>query len=182
MGDPGHQRIYITIYTVELRNLRRHPVGRQVVAVGQFREYPRQKTGMHIGHGFAEIGNLADIPQQPDDIGGRCPVCDRAVAQKVTEGDLVVGIPGAHQLGARRRHFERFLQPEPRPEIEVGIPPVDPFEGIERVILDRRDHVRVQGADFGNRPERAVRQMTSAIATWSIFMFRPMPMASVATR
>ena len=159
MGDTGHQGINIAIDAIELRDLRRDPVDRQAVAVCQFTENPRQKAGMNIRHSLSEIGNLADIPQQTNHIRRRCPVSDITVTQKLGQGDLVIGITGAHQFRSVRGAFKRFLQAHTGPVIQIGIAPENPGQWRKFMIFNGVDHVFVHRPDFGNRPERAVREM-----------------------
>ena len=66
----AHQRVDVAVAAVEPRHLVRHPIGRQARRRrGEMAIDLRQEPRMGLAHHLAEIGDLADLPQQPHRAG-----------------------------------------------------------------------------------------------------------------
>ena len=103
MRDARHQRVDVAVESVELRHLAADPCARQPFGgAGQVLEAMRQKARVAVAHHLAEIGDLADFPQQANRAGMDGEAHHLSVARQQLQCPLVVGIARLYQAGRRR--------------------------------------------------------------------------------
>ncbi len=66
MGDAAGQLVDVAIHAVEARDLVGDPLVRQLAALGEMPVELAEQADMRIRHQLAEVGDLADFPEQLD--------------------------------------------------------------------------------------------------------------------
>ncbi len=165
MGDPRHQAVDIALGAIEIVHLSGDPLGRQtLLGSGEVSEDMRQQPRMAVGHDFAEIRDLAHLPEQPH----RTPVAgklgDVAVAGERLQRAVVVGLPRLDKAGQGRALVEALQQGFDRFEVQPGVAPVQPGQWVEAVGFYRLDNFAVERPLLGSRAKGAVAHMTPGAA------------------
>ena len=206
----AHQRVDVAVVAVEPRHLVRDPVGRQARRrPGEMAIDLRQEPRMGVAHHLAEVGDLADLPEQPHRaaVGGALGDLGRCAPARGAPDDRRPRAP-APGPAARGRSSRLLSSAADRAEIEPriapeeprsadrsgGSPPPRPASGsmpsssavVPKVpsLMWRpaRPAICAISAAARRRGARPSNFTSWAKATWSRSMLRPMPMASVATR
>ena len=165
MGDAGHQGIDVALGMIQARDLRCHPVGRQAPRMrGQIAENLGQQLGVGIAHHLAEIGHLADLPEQAH--GGRPTHAahDLRVAFQGGQGQLIVRLARADEGTVGRAAFQALSQRGDGMKVERAAAPAQGGNGIEAMIFDGIDRFRRQLADLRRGAEAAVVHMPAGTA------------------
>ena len=128
-------------------------------------EAMRQKPRMAVAHHLAEIGDLADLPEQPHRAGIGREADDLGIARQ--------------QLQARGGRRRRAPARDPAPAAarrgccssaptelkrSLRVAPRNPGQRLEAVLLDRRDDLRFEQPLVGRRAERAVAHVPAGAA------------------
>ena len=95
MGDAGHQSVDVAVDTVKARHLAGNPCDRKpLLGSGEVEKAMRKQPSMALAHDFAKIGDLADLPKQPDGtwMSGQC--ANIRVAREGLQGAVVVRFAG----------------------------------------------------------------------------------------
>ena len=121
----------------------------------------RQKPRVAVAHHLAEIGDLADLPEQPHRAGIGRQHRDFGIARQQLQRPVVVGVAHLHQARRRRPLVEALQQRADRIEAQIAVAPGNPGQRLEAVLLDRRDDLRFEQALVGRRAERAVAHVPS---------------------
>jgi hypothetical protein len=156
---------------------------------------------------LAEVGHLADVPEQPHVGGAGDAGADLGDVLQGAQGRHVVGLAGAHEVGVLARRLEAGEERLDRAEVEAAVAPLELAQRRERVasiasttsasrpgtspvtpkvpsVVKRPARPAIWASSFGvrwrwRRPSNLV---TPEKATWAMSRLRPMPIASVATR
>jgi hypothetical protein len=162
VGDAGHQGVDVALRPVDAGDLPGHPVvgQRAVAAAGdgarQQLEDLAQQPRVRIGHHLAEVGDLADLPQQPQALRVARAIDHLVIVREGGQGHLVVGLASAVQPGHVRPPLEALEQQGRAAEIELDAAPVGGADGIEAVALDRLDQLGIERSGLGGGAEAAV--------------------------
>ena len=105
---------------------------------------------------LAEVGNLADIPQQFHPVTRGGGIGYVPVTQGIFERALIVGGQGARQTVAVGRGVERFPEAGHRGEIQVAVAPLKHPDRFEIMGFDGFDDVDVERSHLAGDAERAV--------------------------
>ena len=109
------RRVDIAVDAVEIGHLRGDPRGRQpFFGSGEMAEDMRQQPRVAVAHHLAEIGDLADFPQEPHRAAMAGELGHLAIAGERLQGAVVVGLAGLNEAGERRALVEA-LQERARP-------------------------------------------------------------------
>ena len=163
--EPRQQVVDVAAGPVEAADALREPVGREPARpTRQLAEDVAEQRRVVLEHELPVVGNLADVPQEPD-----ARLVPRAVADDGVEGEAAQGVV----VGAARR------QPQPGParppvergdegvearEVELAVAPHHAAGGGKAVVLDGPDHARGQLVRRREDAERAVVQVTAGPA------------------
>ncbi len=83
-----------------------------------------KQPGVFLGHGLAEVGNLADFPKKPHALRRAHPRQEVGLRRQRLERQLIVLLPDALECCMIGRHVERRDQSRHRAEIEVAVAPL----------------------------------------------------------
>ena len=155
-GQPFRQRIDVAFGSVDAVYLPRQPLGRDAALPLDELEDALAERGVLIGRNLAEIGDLADIPQQPDVRPALHPVVHLRQAPEGFQRQEVVGLTRALQFLVPRTFLQRGDQPFRMTEIELRIAPLQSADRREAVVFDRRRQVLVEGRGLARHAEGAV--------------------------
>ena len=144
LRDPARQRVDIAIGVIGLVDLGAEP------CIGNPAPF-HQKT-VQRGHEFGMGGRrqppvIRDLAGVPQPFHGGRPmghVADIAVAGGVVEHAQILGNRRAGQHLVARRDRQRHLQRAERGEIQLRIAPLQHFDAVERVVLQRIDQLRLE--------------------------------------
>ena len=139
-------------------------VGRRSLRPREMHEAMRQKPRMAVAHDLAEIGDLADFPEQPHRAGIGREIDDIGVARQQLQRAVVVGVAHLYETRRRRPFVEAVQQRADRVEAQIAVAPRNPGQRLEAVLLDRRDDFRFEQALVGRRAERAVAHVPAGAA------------------
>src|SRR5438270_13141277 len=93
--DAGHQSVDVAIDTVEARHLPGNPSdGKPLLGSGEVKEAVGKQPSMALAHDLAKIGDLADLPKEPDRTWMRGQSADIRVAREGLQGAVVVRLAG----------------------------------------------------------------------------------------
>ena len=156
VGQPLGQRVDVAVGSIDAGDLPRQPVGRDAAAALQEAEEPDAEAGVLGERDLAEVGDLADVPEQA---GVRRAPRSRSRTsgwRELLQGREVVGLAGALQVGMVGRRLEAGDQRLGGGEVERGVAPLQPGERAEAVVLDRLDHFRLERRRLAGDAEGAV--------------------------
>ena len=208
----GIERVDIAVRRGRVARLGRDPiVGQPLLGPGEMAEDLAQQPGMGVAHDLAEVGDLADLPQEPHGAPG--PSRARAISgsrASAASASMVVGLarpaqagPGGGALEAlqQRRRAKRKSRSAVAPDRarfsgskrwssiastssgSSGRQLAGGAEACRRSCAARRGRRSGRARPAAAGAARGRRTCTRlAKATWSTSMLSPMPMASVATR
>jgi hypothetical protein len=95
MRDAGHQSVDVAIDTVEARHLPGNPCyGKPLVGSGEVKEAMGKQPSMALAHHLAKIGDLADLPKQPDRTWMSGQFADIRITREGLQGTVVVRFAG----------------------------------------------------------------------------------------
>ena len=154
--QPLRQRVDVAVGSIDAGDLPREPVGRDAAPALQEAEEPDAEAGVLGQRHLAEVGDLADVPEQAHVRRGPQAVADLGDAGELLQGGEVVGLAGALQVGMAGRRLEAGHQPLRGAELEGGVAPLQPGERAEAVVLDRLDLLRVERRRLAGDAEGAV--------------------------
>ena len=142
--ESHRQRLDPAILAVDAPDLRRHPAIRQGAAVVDAHEDPLEQRAVLAAPGLAEVGNPADVPQQPHRrLAGGAPG-DLLGSGEIHQGLEIVARPRPDQARILRMALERRQQ-RARPRIvQIGIAPLQRRDRRVSVLRDRPRQLRVQ--------------------------------------
>jgi len=83
----------------------------------------REKPGMAVAHHLAEIGDLADLPQQADRPGIGGQLHHLGIAGQQLQGAVIIGVARLHETGRGWPLVEAFQQCPDRLKMQAGVAP-----------------------------------------------------------
>ena len=156
MRDPARQRVDIAGNAVGLVDLGAKPgIGNPALfhqeCINRGHEF-----GMGGGRQPAVIRDLAGLPQPLHGGGAMGHVAHVAVACRMIEHAEVLGDRRAGQGLVAGRQRQRDLQAPERGEVEFRVAPLQHFDAVERVVLQRVHQFRLERRAAPGGAERAV--------------------------
>jgi hypothetical protein len=107
LGDARHQGVDVAVEAVELRHLGADPLSRQpLVRSRDMQKALREKPRVGVAHHLAEVGDLADLPQQADCAGARSERHHVGVARQQLQRPMVVCVAHLHEAVRGRPFIE----------------------------------------------------------------------------
>ena len=156
LRDPARQRVDIAGDAVGLVDLGREPfVGNPAL----FHQETVQRGHQFCMGGRRQAPVIRDLAGVPQPFHGRRPVGHLphiAVACRMIEHAQILGNWRAGQHLVLRRERQRDLQAAERGEIQLGIAPLQHFDAVERVVLQRVHQFRLERRAAAGGAEGAV--------------------------
>ena len=163
--EPHQQVVDVSFDPVETTDALGHPVGREPARRPRQRaEDVAEQRRVVFQHQLPVVGDLADVPQQPD-----AGLVLRAVAHRRVEGQraqrVEVGAPpGKPQPGPGRPPVQRGGEGVEAGEVELAVAPHDVAGGGKAVVLDGPRRPRGEVVDRVQDAERPVVQVAAGAA------------------
>ena len=119
-------------------------------------EQAQTQRGVLGRRDFAEIRDLADVPQEPDVRTASDPVVKVGHCGQGAKRFQIVSFAGADEILVLRGRLEAADQRLWRSELEPVVAPLQFPERRESVLLDGLDHLRIERRRLAGHAERAV--------------------------
>ena len=165
VGDPGHQRVDVAVEPLQLRDHAADPVvGQHALRPGQVPVDRGEQMEVGVGKSLAEVGNLADLPEQADPLLVGGDRADLVAPREEDEAAMVDGVAHPEQAVQTRLSVETGAQRLDVGEVELAVAPADRLERRKAVALDRLDLARLERLRAVGGAEGAVRHVPAGAA------------------
>src|ERR1700730_10093773 len=138
--DTGHQSIDVAVDAVEGRHLSGNPCdGKPLLGSGEMEKAMGKQPSMALAHDLAKIGDLADLPKQPNRAWMSGQFANIRAAREGLQGAVVVRFAGLDETRYGRALVEALQQRRDRSEFQPVVAPIQTRQRLKAMRFDRFD-------------------------------------------